>query len=47
MSVDHQNKQVFAGECKYHTKPVDAPVYFTLKEKVADYSSPQAVRVLN
>lgn len=25
MSVDHQNKQVFAGECKYHTKPVDAP----------------------
>ena len=59
MSVDHQNKQVFAGECKYHTKPVDAPVYFTLKEKVnnakeirkafpkSDYSSPQAVRVLN
>lgn len=34
MSVEHQNKQVFAGECKYHTKPVDAPVYFTLKEKV-------------
>lgn len=34
MSVDHQNKQVFVGECKYHTKPVDAPVYFTLKEKV-------------
>ena len=34
MSVDHQNKQVFAEECKYHTKPVDAPVYFTLKEKV-------------
>lgn len=34
MSVDHQNKQVFAGECKYHTKPVDTPVYFTLKEKV-------------
>ena len=34
MSVDHQNKQVFAGEYKYHTKPVDAPVYFTLKEKV-------------
>ena len=34
MSVDHQNKQVFAGECKYHTKPVDAPVYFALKEKV-------------
>lgn len=34
MSVDHQNKQVFVGEYKYHTKPVDAPVYFTLKEKV-------------
>lgn len=34
MSVDHQNKQVFAGECKYHTRPVDAPVYFALKEKV-------------
>lgn len=34
MSVDHQNKHVFAGECKYHTKPVDASVYFALKEKV-------------
>ncbi|WP_288536823.1 ATP-binding protein [uncultured Holdemanella sp.] len=34
MSVDYQNKQVFAGECKYHTKPVDASVYFALKEKV-------------
>lgn len=34
MSVDHQAKQVFAGECKYHNKPVDAPVYFALKEKV-------------
>ncbi len=21
MSVDHQNKRVFAGECKYHAKP--------------------------
>lgn len=38
MSVDHQNKQVFAGECKYHTKPVDAPIYFTLKEKVDNAS---------
>lgn len=38
MSVDHQNKQVFAGECKYHTKPVDVPVYFTLKEKVDNAS---------
>ena len=34
MSVDHQNKKIFAGECKYHVKPVDAPVYFALKEKV-------------
>ena len=34
MSVDHQNKRVFAGECKYHAKPVDAQVYFALKEKV-------------
>lgn len=34
MAVDHQHKLVFAGECKYHTKPVDAPVYFALNEKV-------------
>lgn len=34
MAVDNQNKQVFVGECKYHAKPVDAPVYFALKEKV-------------
>lgn len=34
MAVDHQNKKVFAGECKYHAKPVDATVYFGLKEKV-------------
>ena len=30
-----QSKRIFAGECKYHSKPVDAPVYFALKEKVA------------
>ena len=36
MAVDHQNKRIFAGECKYHAKPVDAPVYFALKEKVAN-----------
>lgn len=36
MAVDHQNKQLFAGECKYHTKPIDATVYFALKEKVAN-----------
>ena len=35
MAVDQQNKRIFAGECKYHNKPVDAPVYFALKEKVA------------
>lgn len=36
MAVDHQNKWVFAGECKYHVKPVDVPVYFALKKKVDD-----------
>ena len=36
MAVDHQNKRIFTGECKYHIKPVDAPVYFALKEKVAN-----------
>ena len=34
MAVDHQNKRLFAGECKYHVKPIDAPVYFDLREKV-------------
>lgn len=34
MAVDHQNSRIFAGECKYHAKPVDAPVYFSLKDKV-------------
>ena len=34
VAVDRQNKRIFAGECKYYTKPVDAPVYFALKEKV-------------
>ena len=34
MAIDNQNKQIFAGECKYHIKPVDAQVYFSLKEKV-------------
>ena len=36
MAVDHQNMRIFAGECKYHAKPVDAPVYYALKEKVAN-----------
>lgn len=35
MAVDHQHKLLFAGECKYHSKPVDAPVLFRLREKVA------------
>ena len=35
MAADQQNKRIFAGEYKYHNKPVDAPVYFALKEKVA------------
>lgn len=34
MAVDQQNRRIFAGECKYHNKPVDAPVYFALEEKV-------------
>ena len=28
MAIDNQNKRIFAGECKYHVKPVDAPVLF-------------------
>ncbi|MGN0251019.1 MAG: hypothetical protein ACI4EH_06630 [Oliverpabstia sp.] len=32
VAVDHQNKRIFAGECKYHAKPVDVPVYFALKK---------------
>lgn len=36
MAVDNQNKRIFAGECKYHRKPVDASVYYALKEKVLD-----------
>ena len=38
MAVDNQNKRVFVGECKYHAKPVDAPVYFALREKVVNAS---------
>lgn len=34
MAVDRQNQQIFAGECKFHGKPVDAPVFFTLRDKV-------------
>ena len=36
MAVDNQNKRIFAGECKYHRNPVDAPVYYALKEKALD-----------
>lgn len=36
MAVDNQNKRIFAGECKYHAKPVDVPVYYALREKVLD-----------
>lgn len=36
MAVDNQNKRIFAGVCKYHRNPVDAPVYYALKEKVLD-----------
>lgn len=34
MAVDQQNQILFAGECKYYTKPVDADVYFDLLKKV-------------
>lgn len=34
MAVDHQNKKLFAGECKYHNKPIDSGVFYTLREKV-------------
>lgn len=36
MAVDKKNKRLFAGECKYHEKPIDADVYFDLQKKVAD-----------
>lgn len=36
MAVDNQNKRIFAGECNYHRNPVDASVYYALKEKVLD-----------
>lgn len=34
MAVDQQNKQLFVGECKYHVKPVEISVIFSLQEKV-------------
>ena len=42
MAVDHQRKRLFAGECKYHSKPVDAPVYYALEEKVKQSAELQA-----
>lgn len=38
VAVDNQAKRVFAGECKYHVKPVDVTVYYALKEKVLNAS---------
>ena len=34
MAVDRQNGKIFAGECKFHSKPVDVPVFFELRDKV-------------
>lgn len=39
MAVDNAHKILFAGECKYHVKPVDADVFFALRKKVE--SSPE------
>lgn len=33
-AVDTHNKKLFLGECKYHEKPIDADVFFDLKNKV-------------
>lgn len=43
MAVDTVNKLVFAGECKYHGKPVDADVYFDLNKKLENSSEIRAV----
>ncbi len=34
MAVDNKNRLLFAGECKYHEKPIDANVCFNLKKKI-------------
>ena len=34
MAYDKTRSLLFAGECKYHSRPVDADVYFDLKKKV-------------
>ena len=35
MAIDKTNKRLFAGECKYHERPIDADVYFDLQKKVS------------
>ena len=42
MAVDHKNRLLFAGECKYHQKAVDVAVYAALKEKVERSAELQA-----
>lgn len=36
MAVDHQNRRIFAGECKFRSKAADAPVFYGLRDKVQD-----------
>ena len=43
MAIDTVNKRLFAGECKYHSQPVDADVYFELIQKVENSSEIQSV----
>ncbi len=42
MAVDNGRKLLFAGECKYHASPVDATVYFKLKQKVEESAEIQS-----
>lgn len=35
VAMDQENNRVIIGECKYHEKPVDADVYFSLQTKGA------------
>ncbi len=34
VAIDKKHKRLFAGECKYHMKPIDADAYFDLRKKV-------------
>ena len=36
MAVDHQNRRIFAGECKFRSEAADAPVFYGLRDKVQD-----------